>query len=129
MRRVRCSTPRMARRSRGSWRARPVPRRCRPDPTAGARRAGPGRRICRGNPTWTVFTMQCLKKFLSVLALAALAACAGNDAAQLRIRSADVTPGVLTARLEWQPSEAVLDALDHGIVLQFVFDLRAYAPG
>jgi hypothetical protein len=74
--------------------------------------------------------MQCWKKILSVLGAAALVACAaGNDTAQLRIRAADVAPGALTARLEWEPSEAVLDALDHGIALDFVFDLRAYAPG
>jgi hypothetical protein len=39
-----------------------------------------------------------------------------------------VRQGVLSARLQWQPSDAVLDALDHGIVLDFVVDLRAYGP-
>jgi hypothetical protein len=73
--------------------------------------------------------MQFWKKIASVAAAAALAAC-GNSAndAQLRISGATVRQGVLSARLQWQPSDAVLDALDHGIVLDFVVDLRAYAP-
>ena len=74
--------------------------------------------------------MRFWKNIVSGLAALMLAACAGTpDSAQLRIRSADVAPGVLTARLEWEPSQAVLDALDNGIALDFVFDLRAYAPG
>jgi hypothetical protein len=74
--------------------------------------------------------MQLWKSIVSVLALVALTACGGgNNGAQLRINAASITPGVLTAHLDWQPSEAVLDALDHGIALDFVFDLRAYAPG
>lgn len=73
--------------------------------------------------------MRCWKNLVSALVLGAmLAACAAEDGARLRIRSADVVGGVLTARLQWQPSEVVLDALDHGIVLAFVVDLRAYAP-
>ena len=73
--------------------------------------------------------MRCWKIIVSALACAALAACAaGGDAAQLRIRSASVVQGVLTARLQWQPSKAVLDALDNGIVLDFIVDLRAYGP-
>jgi len=60
--------------------------------------------------------------------MAFLVACAASSgtSASLGIRSADIVQGVLTARLQWQPSAAVLDALDHGIVLEFVFDLRAY---
>jgi Domain of unknown function (DUF4390) len=74
-------------------------------------------------------TMHCWKNVVSALLCAALAACAaGGDAAQLRIRSASVVQGVLTARLQWQPSAAVLDALDNGIVLDFRVDVRAYGP-
>jgi hypothetical protein len=71
--------------------------------------------------------MRCWKKIASALTFAALAACgsAAGDAS-LRIRSAEVSQGVLTARLQWQPGAAVLDALDHGIVLDFRIDLRAY---
>jgi hypothetical protein len=74
-------------------------------------------------------TMRSWKKIASVLFCAALSACAaGGDAAQLRIRSASVVQGVLTARLLWQPSQAVLAALDNGIVLDFIVDVRAYGP-
>jgi hypothetical protein len=73
--------------------------------------------------------MQFWKKIASVAAAAALAACSnGASDAQLRISGAAVRQGVLSARLQWQPSDAVLDALDHGIVLDFVVDLRAYGP-
>lgn len=73
--------------------------------------------------------MRSWKKIASALALIALAACGRPDGeAALRIRSADVSQGVLTARLQWQPGAAVLDALDHGILLDFRVDLRAYGP-
>jgi len=75
------------------------------------------------------FFMHCWKSIVSACACILLAACAAaGDAAQLRVRSANVNQGVLTARLQWQPSDAVLDALDHGIVLDFIVDLRAYGP-
>lgn len=73
--------------------------------------------------------MQFWKKIASIAAAAALAGCStGATSAQLRISAAAVRQGVLSARLQWQPSDAVLDALDHGIVLDFVVDLRAYGP-
>jgi len=76
-----------------------------------------------------VSSMRCWKKILSAPALAALVACAGPaGTAPLRIDSANVAQGVLTTRLQWHPGDAVLDALDHGIVLDFVLDLRAYGP-
>lgn len=79
-----------------------------------------------------VSSMQCWKRRASVLALAALAALAGCSASEseapLRIRSAAVSQGVLSARLQWQPGAAVLDALDHGILLDFRVELRAYGP-
>lgn len=71
--------------------------------------------------------MQWSKKLASLIMAAALAACADAGAdAPLRIRSAALSQGVLTTRIEWQPSAIVLDALDHGIVLDFALDLRAY---
>jgi hypothetical protein len=73
--------------------------------------------------------MQYWKKIASVAAAAALGACSSSaDEAQLRISAATLSQGVLSARLQWQPSDAVLDALDHGIVLDFIVDLRAYGP-
>lgn len=75
------------------------------------------------------FSMQCWKNIVSaLLCVAALAACSGGGAAQLRVRQAELANGVLTAQLQWQPSDAVLDALDHGIALDFVLRLRAYGP-
>jgi len=73
--------------------------------------------------------MRFWKNIVSSLVLGMmLAACTAEDGARLQIRGADIAQGVLTARLQWQPSAAVLDALDHGIVLAFVVDVRAYAP-
>lgn len=72
--------------------------------------------------------MRFWKNIASLLAATLLAACStASDDARLRIRSADIGQGVLTARLQWQPSGAVLDALEHGIALDFVVDVRAYA--
>jgi hypothetical protein len=70
--------------------------------------------------------MQCWKKIASAALLGVLAGCGGGAADPLRVTSAEVSQGVLSARLQWQPNEVVLDALDHGIVLDFVLDLRAY---
>src|SRR5512141_2823243 len=127
MPRVRCSRPRMPDRSAASLRVMPTRWCNRSRCPAGGCWPGRARKICRGSPAWMVFSMRCWKNIVSAGAFAALAACAaGGDAAQLRVRSASVDQGVLTAHLLWQPSDAVLDALDHGIVLDFVVDLRAY---
>lgn len=76
------------------------------------------------------FSMRSWKNIVSALACAALlAACARSDgAAQLRVRQAELVNGVLTTQLQWQPNDTVLDALDHGIALDFVLRLRAYGP-
>lgn len=72
-------------------------------------------------------TMRYWKNIASAALASVLSACSSGGAdAALGIRSATVEQGVLTAHLRWQPQEAVLDALDHGIVLDFVLDLRAY---
>lgn len=76
------------------------------------------------------FSMRCWKNIVNALLwAAALTACGGSDvAAQLRVRQADVANGILTAQLQWQPNDTVLDALDHGIALDFALRLRAYGP-
>ena len=74
-----------------------------------------------------VFSMRYWKRVASALGAAALAGCAAAPS-PLQIREAGVAQGVLSARLEWQASDVVLDALDHGIVLDFVVDLRAFGP-
>lgn len=76
------------------------------------------------------FSMRCWKNIVSALLCAALfAGCAGADrAAQLRVRNAQLANGVLTAQLQWQPNDTVLDALDHGIALEFLLRVRAYGP-
>jgi Domain of unknown function (DUF4390) len=76
------------------------------------------------------FSMRCWKNIVSaLLSVVLLAGCAGADgAAQLRVRGARLANGVLTAQLQWQPNDAVLDALDHGIALEFLLRVRAYGP-
>jgi len=74
-----------------------------------------------------VSAMRYWKRLASALAAAALAGCAGAPSA-LQIRHAGITQGVLSARLEWTASDVVLDALDHGIVLDFVLELSALGP-
>jgi len=74
--------------------------------------------------------MRCWKNIVSALVCAAaLAGCVcADDAAQLRVRNAQLANGVLTAQLQWQPNDTVLAALDHGIALEFVLRVRAYGP-
>jgi hypothetical protein len=72
--------------------------------------------------------MRWSRKLASAFVCLALAACAATATAPLRIRDAGVSDGVLAARLAWQPSAEVLDALDNGILLDFVVDLRALGP-
>ncbi len=76
------------------------------------------------------FSMRCWKNLVSALLCAVLfAGCAGaGSAAQLRVRNAQLANGVLTAQLHWQPNDTVLDALDHGIALEFLLRVRAYGP-
>ena len=76
------------------------------------------------------FFMRCWKNIVSALLCAALVAgCGGaGDAVQLRVRNAQLVNGVLTAQLQWQPTDTVLDALDHGIALEFLLRVRAYGP-
>ncbi|MBS0582116.1 MAG: DUF4390 domain-containing protein [Proteobacteria bacterium] len=74
------------------------------------------------------------KKLINILfpiAFGALAvACARtDDGARFSVREAAVADGMLSAQLDWRPSEALLDGLDHGIPLVFDIRLSAQAPG
>jgi len=78
--------------------------------------------------------MRSWKKFINILfligAAAAAAGCArSDDDSRLKVHSAAITGGALTAQLDWQPSETLLDGLDHGIPLVFDITLSAQAPG
>jgi hypothetical protein len=69
------------------------------------------------------------KKSISVLFLFLLAACSSTqDAAVFSVRAAAVEHGVLSAQIDWQPSAVLLDALDHGIALNFEITLKAQTP-
>ena len=59
---------------------------------------------------------------LSFVAL--LGACSGA-AAPLTVASAGIDAEGLNVRLKWEPDAVVLDALDHGIALQFEIDVQA----
>ncbi|MBS0567554.1 MAG: DUF4390 domain-containing protein [Proteobacteria bacterium] len=74
------------------------------------------------------------KKFINILFPVMLAALAGacartGDGVRFGVREAAVADGVLSAQLDWQPSETLLDGLDHGIPLVFDIRLSAQAPG
>lgn len=78
--------------------------------------------------------MQFWKKSINLLflivVLATAAGCARADAdVGFKVRDAAVAGGVLTARIDWQPGETLLDGLDHGIPLVFAITLTAQAPG
>jgi hypothetical protein len=76
--------------------------------------------------------MRSWKKFISILfpiAVAAMsAACArSGENARFSVRAAAIVGGTLSAQLDWQPSEILLDGLDHGIPLVFDITLSAQA--
>jgi len=72
-----------------------------------------------------------LINILFLIATAALAAaCArSDDGARFGVREAAVAGSTLSAQLDWQPSETLLDGLDHGIPLVFDISLSAQARG
>jgi hypothetical protein len=73
--------------------------------------------------------MRSWKNSLSALSLVLIAACAPTqDRASFAVRSASIERGVLGAQLDWQPNDVLLDALDHGIALDFSITLKAQAP-
>lgn len=61
--------------------------------------------------------------FAAACACLLLGACGGSRS--LAVQSASIDAGTLNARLKWQPDAVVLDALDHGIALQFKIDVAA----
>jgi len=67
----------------------------------------------------------CANRISALLCLLALGAC---SAPPLRIDAAQVAQGTLNAQLSWSQNEVVLDALDHGIALDFSLSLRACGP-
>ena len=71
--------------------------------------------------------MRWWKSILSGIAALSLAACTDAPAA-LSIASASVAGNDLVARLDWRPDDNLLEALDHGIPLDFVFTLTAQKP-
>ena len=77
--------------------------------------------------------MRFSKKAISTLLLAAFATAAcgcGRQAqpAAFAIRSAVVEHGSVSAQLDWHPSALMLDALDHGIALDFEVRIEAQGP-
>lgn len=71
--------------------------------------------------------MQSWKSILSCICVLTLAACTPGPAA-LSIASASVAGSDLIARLDWRPDDNLIEALDHGIPLDFVFTLKAQKP-
>ena len=73
--------------------------------------------------------MQLWKKLISILSPIALAACIQAPAAgAFAVRAAAIEHGQLNAQVDWQPSAILLDALDHGIALDFAITLKAQTP-
>jgi hypothetical protein len=62
--------------------------------------------------------------FAAVVALA-VCACSRGSPAAFAVRSASVERGSLGAQLDWRPSALMLDALDHGIALDFEVTVEA----
>lgn len=70
--------------------------------------------------------MQLWKNIISLLVCGVLAACVRAPDA-LSVHSASIDADVLSAQFTWQPDTEVLDALDHGIALDFSITLQAQA--
>lgn len=66
--------------------------------------------------------------FLAVLATALCACSRGGSSPSFAVRAANIDHGTLSAQLEWRPSALMLDALDHGIALDFEVAVEAQGP-
>src|SRR5438270_3344718 len=90
----------------------------------------PGRanRTCRARAAWTDFFMQLWKNIISILVCLLATACARTPPAFV-VDSASIEAGALAARLQWRPDARVLEALDHGIALQFDIGVQAQGAG
>jgi hypothetical protein len=72
--------------------------------------------------------MRLWKSILSLIGCAALGACARTPGA-LDVRAASLHADTLNVQVGWHPDASVLDALDHGIPLDFVVAIRAQTHG
>ena len=76
--------------------------------------------------------MRYSKKLINILFLIAFAcatgACARTPQGAFAVRSASLDHGALVAQLDWRPNAMLLDALDHGIPLDFEIRLDAQMP-
>lgn len=61
---------------------------------------------------------------VSLFCAVALAACA-HAPGQITVQQASISGSNLSLHLQWQPNDDVLNALDHGIALNFVVRVRA----
>lgn len=68
--------------------------------------------------------MRLWKSIISGICGIALAACA-REPESMSIRSAGISAGNLLAQIAWQPDSNLLEALDHGIPLDFILTLKA----
>ena len=68
--------------------------------------------------------MRLWKSIISCFCGIALAACA-REPESMSIQSASISADTLLAQISWQPDSNLLDALDHGIPLDFVLTLKA----
>jgi hypothetical protein len=71
--------------------------------------------------------MRLWKSIISCIGLLALTACGAGPGA-FSVRAASIDAAVLSAQIAWQPDADVLDALDHGIALDFIVTIGAQAP-
>jgi hypothetical protein len=68
------------------------------------------------------------KNSISIFLCLLAAACASTPPAFV-VGSASIDAGALAARLQWRPDARVLEALDHGIALQFDINVQAQGAG
>jgi len=72
--------------------------------------------------------MQLWKNIISIVLCIVAAACARTPPAFV-VGNASIDAGALAARLQWRPDALVLEALDHGIALQFDIGVQAQGAG
>jgi hypothetical protein len=68
--------------------------------------------------------MRLWKSIISGICGIVLSACA-RDPASMSIQSAGISADTLLAQISWRPDPNLLDALDHGIPLDFIVTLKA----
>jgi hypothetical protein len=65
---------------------------------------------------------------VAILVAGLLSACAEKSPSPFAVRSASIDHDTLSAQLDWHPSALMLDALDHGIALDFEVKVEAQGP-